>query len=180
MRYYVHSAGTTFGPADLPTLRQWYLEGRITAATLISDEQGRQHAASSLIPDLQSQAGPAPFGTQTGMPGQPLPPQAGMYSPSNPYWSNPYGSHQQVSGWASAAVIASFACSGLGILCMCTPIGGILGIILGWIGMAQGSPIGKTAVWVGAASIAICLIVMFVGRGILSSMPSPGIIGVSA
>ena len=49
MQYFVIGPdGQKFGPADINTLTQWAAEGRLTPATMLEDEFGKQMPASEL------------------------------------------------------------------------------------------------------------------------------------
>ncbi len=61
MRYFVIAEnGELYGPADLETLNQWILEGRIVPTSMIQEELGGARFAASLLEGLQFSTSPVP------------------------------------------------------------------------------------------------------------------------
>ena len=53
MRYFVIGAnGELFGPADIATLNQWILEGRLGPTSMIQEELGGARFAASMLKEL--------------------------------------------------------------------------------------------------------------------------------
>lgn len=85
MLYYVQGTdGKFYGPADLPTLNQWAVEGRILADTVLVDQTTNKQTPARNVPGLQHhfQLAPPPPGgpPQPSQPGpQPGQPQGQQY-----------------------------------------------------------------------------------------------------
>ena len=83
MNYFVILNGQQYGPADIPTLNQWIVDGRVTPETTLKEETSGTESPASGVPGLvfapSAPAGPmeAPPGTQmttsTGGPQQATP-----------------------------------------------------------------------------------------------------------
>jgi hypothetical protein len=132
-------AGALYGPANVPTLRQWVGEGRITANMHIAPQGTQQFILAGEMFDLADAFAPGP---QQSAPG------ALAHTQQNPYGQNPYDQAQYPQQnpnyqtpyqqpWQSKS-------SGLAIAALCFGIGGfacgifsIVGIILGHMARGQ-------------------------------------------
>jgi hypothetical protein len=53
LRYFVHAPdGQQYGPADIPTINQWIVEGRVVPTTLLQPEGSTMRAAASTLDGL--------------------------------------------------------------------------------------------------------------------------------
>jgi hypothetical protein len=112
--YVVMSDGRKFGPADIATLNQWIVEGRVNRDTMLENADNEQQARARDVmglkfvaqapdlggtdPALRAQDPLRPAGQPVQIPGQPTPYVAGApedtsSTPSAP--SNPYGNPPQ-------------------------------------------------------------------------------------
>lgn len=87
MYYVIGDGGAKFGPADVPTLKQWVTEGRVLPTTMLEDAVTGLVSAASENPELFPPAGAAT--TSVPGPGQPLDPPSTTTSGTT---SSPYGS----------------------------------------------------------------------------------------
>ena len=119
--YVVMSDGRKFGPADIATLNQWIVEGRVNRDTMLENADNEQQARARDVmglkfvaqgPDLggtdqalKAQDPLRPAGQPVQIPGQPTPyvagaPEHSSSTPSAPSQSapmNPYGNPPQPS-----------------------------------------------------------------------------------
>lgn len=129
MRHFVHgNDGNKYGPADLATLQQWKVEGRLTPETMLEPEVGGAAFPARDVPGLF--VAPAP--------------QPGPYEPGGPqYASYPYVPPQPqnvqnfaIAGWILAVVS----------LCVCWPILGPLSIYFAYKANSGGYQYGKALI----------------------------------
>jgi hypothetical protein len=127
MQYYVIGPdGNRYGPADVPTLRQWVLERRILPQSLLEDVRtGQRMPATAVLGPLE-------------MPGQPMP---GAY-PEQPtaYQGSPYARPAYDNGANELTYAIVFLV--LGFVC-CPFIFCPLGVWKANQAMAKGNPSAK-------------------------------------
>ena len=89
-RYFVQSpGGQRFGPADLPTLREWVAQGRIITATALVSETTREPMPAAVRAELFGEsAAPPPVIAPTPMPPAVAPTPPAFLPPPAPRKSN--------------------------------------------------------------------------------------------
>ncbi len=149
MNYFVvdQTSGQKYGPADLATLNQWVVEGRVTPTTMLEDAATGQQVLASSVPGLS-----------LGVPPTAAPPPAAA-PVANPY---PRQFEQApglpVSSEQSGLITASYILSAVG-LCVC-PIafsGGAIACAV--IAKNRGDQRGQTAMIVGIVSLVAGIII---------------------
>jgi hypothetical protein len=108
MRYFVIGPdGKSYGPAEIPMLRQWVTEGRVTATTQLEVEGTGQRVWASSIPEL-GLAAAAAAPAAPAAPGVPVAPgytpAAPGYAPAAPGAYAPMG-QDNTSGQGSLAIV---------------------------------------------------------------------------
>jgi hypothetical protein len=159
--------GTAYGPADMPTLRQWAAEGRILPDSLIRDAATGQTQLASSIPGLIGGPG---YGTAPYPPQQPNYMQPGGGSGYANY-PRPYGMNTGANpGDVQAAwilggigVAMAFCCSLLGLVC------GIVGLVLAKRAAANGNQNAagpQVLCWVAIGLSVVLTALTFIGRAV--------------
>ena len=127
MQYFVVAPdGTSYGPADMPTLQQWAAEGRILPDSMIRNASTGQSQLASSIPGLIP--GPA-YGTQTysqsPIPNYMQQPGPGLSNYPRGY-ANQGRSGDVQTGWILGVVgiVMALCCSLVGLIC------GIIGVVI--------------------------------------------------
>ncbi len=160
MNYFVvdQTSGQKYGPADLATLNQWVVEGRVTPTTMLEDAATGQQVLASSVPGLS-----------LGVPPSTAPPPAAAQV-ANPY---PRQFEQApglpVSSEQSGLIIASYILSAVG-LCFC-PIafsGGAIACAV--VAKNRGDQRGQTAMIVGIASLVLGIVIgaMLAASGVMN------------
>jgi hypothetical protein len=136
LRYFVIAPdGSKFGPADIPTLREWVAQGRIAPDTMLEEEASRQRVAARFVAGLG-------FGAE--MPGYIQP--AGRRGRRE-------GRPPDTGNWD---LMWSYICSALSIICCGLFIIG--GFVYANRAKAKGNP-GATAAFIFAVFFLILWIV---------------------
>jgi hypothetical protein len=163
MYYVLGDGGAKFGPADVTTLKQWVIEGRVLPTTMLEDAVTGTVTAASAINDLYpgGQGAPGPMdmppSTSTPPPGMAPGPVA---EPANPYGtptggqigtgyqappgsSSPYvrpggGSTPDTSGSTMNTLSIVFGAISL-VTCCCSIFGGVVGLGLAVASFITGS-----------------------------------------
>lgn len=158
MQYYViGNDGNKYGPADVPTLKGWIAENRLSPDSMLEDfNTGQRIPASQVAGLFDSQGAP----TMTAQPG--AAPTGNMYeNPPQPiqgYYQRPgVGSADAQSDFTKALVFSI-----LGMIC-CPIIFGVLGIVYANKAKEKGHPSGQ-AIFIFSI-VAICI---GIGVGVLS------------
>ena len=113
MRYFVVGVdGELYGPADIPTLNQWILEGRLMPTSMLREELGGAQFVASRLPELNFPAGPHTANY----------PRQGGYMADN-------GAQELKTAWILG--IIGFLCCAI-----CSPIG----IVFGFQARKKGNP----------------------------------------
>jgi hypothetical protein len=117
--------GTSYGPADMPTLQQWAAEGRILPDSMIRDGTTGQTLLASTIPGLIPGQGYA----RQGHPQQPVP---NYMQGGQPYanYPSPYGMNR---GANPGDVQAAWILGGIGlVMIFCC---GLISIVCAIVGL---------------------------------------------
>jgi hypothetical protein len=129
VRYYVVSQdGQKYGPADIPTLNGWIVEGRLLPTNLLEDETSGQRVPASSIAELNFPA------TQ---PSQPSPGFAG----GQPYQQT-YARPMMGGDDGSTDIRNAWICGVAGLVCCC--LIDFLGFSYANKAEAKGNPGAKT------------------------------------
>jgi hypothetical protein len=201
MQYYVIGPdGNRYGPADVPTLKLWVSENRLTPQTMLEDVSTAQRmpasAVDGLFPPLQfqQQMGPAPgsipyqenpYGQQPGSsyPGQPAPgqPTAAQYPVQSEMFGSQY-EHPPVPGQyprqgmyyddSSTDLTWSFVLLCLGVfICFLSPITCSFGIVQANKAIAKGNRSGQVAKIMNIVVLCLgCLVDLFYLIMIIAAM----------
>ena len=138
MRYFVLGEdGQTYGPADLATLNQWVLEGRIVPTTLLQPEGTQRRMAASTVPGLVFQ-------------------QGHTYNSYTPQIAD--GGQSEIKA-AWIALVLSFVCCGC-INHVGTVASGF-SIFLGYLGFKKGNSSALIIMILGSLSLAFHLYITF-------------------
>jgi hypothetical protein len=162
MQYYVIGPdGAKYGPGDVPTLKQWAADNRLSPQTILEDINTGQRMAAYQVPgifDVPVQAATAQPGTMGPAPG----PEQHLYQ--NPPNMAPgyYPRQQQAGDGGQTLIIVSWICSAVGLLC-CPIILCLAGIICAIIAGTQGSK-----KWIPPLIFGICMMVTGIVIGVLS------------
>lgn len=147
MQYYVIGPdGNKYGPADVPTLKQWVAENRLQPDSMLEDFGSGQRVTAASVPGLFEDLAPAP---PVGMR-----PEQSMYQ--NP--PQPMASYQRSGDDGSRELTKSFIYLALAFFC-CFPIFSPLGIVQANAALAKGNP---------SAGIARTLHFVVLGLGVVS------------
>jgi len=179
MKYYViWSDGQKFGPADVDTLNQWIIEGRVTPETELESVATMARLSASSVPglvfaqaapsgpDLQvptddlvqtttADPGPSTFSSPYGVqetPSENQPANSPYQYPPDPT-GNPYPRSDGGSQNGQTEAIISIVCSVLGLCCCC--LFPIAGLVLGYMSKNKGNQLGNTAVIIGWICVAL-------------------------
>ena len=126
MQYYVIGPdGNRYGPGDVPTLRQWVLENRLTPHTMLEHFETGQRIPAASLPELFP-ANPQSPGYEQAM----APAQYPRFAPN-------YDNGSKELTW-------SFIWTGLGYLC-CPIICPALGYYYANLALAKGNPSAQGA-----------------------------------
>ena len=165
MNYFVvdQNSGQKYGPADVTTLNQWIVEGRVTPSTMLEDATTGQQMLASTVPGLSLGTPPSSAPQQTFSP----PPTAPVANPYPRQFEQAPG--LPASGQESGLITASYILSVIG-LCFC-PIafsGGAIACAV--VAKNRGDQRGQTAMIVGIASLVIGMAVgaMLAASGVMS------------
>ena len=119
--------GNIYGPADIPTLRQWIKEGRILGTMQIAPEGTEAWQPTATYPGLAD---------LFAQPASPAAPANQGYGQPNPYSGQPrYVPITPTTTSTNGMAIASLVCSLVGCSVCC--LGYILGIIFGMMAKKQ-------------------------------------------
>jgi hypothetical protein len=137
MQYYVIGPdGNKYGPADVPTLKQWVAENRLGQQSMLEDFSSGQRLQAGQVPGL---FGDAPTAAPTmGAPGPAMGAPTG--APYQPQYATPgnYPREMNDPNAGKTMIILSWVFSGIGVLC-CPIIFSTLGIIFAVIAKTQGA-----------------------------------------
>jgi hypothetical protein len=139
--------GTSYGPADLPTLQQWANEGRVLADSQLRSVATGQTVLASNLPGLVVGSGiqstaPGPYG----------------YGPSGPYGQGSgYYPRPGLMDDGSKEFTTGLVMGILSLVCC-----GILGLVFGIIGVVY----SKRALQKGHRQATTALILSYVGIGL--------------
>jgi hypothetical protein len=98
LRYFVIAPdGSKYGPADIPTLRSWVAQGRISPDTILEEEASRQRVQARLVAGLFVAEGPS--------------------APGYPRGARPVETGKGAANDGGIDVFLSYACSAMSILC---------------------------------------------------------------
>lgn len=140
MQYYVIGPdGAKYGPGDVPTLKQWAADNRLTPQTILEDVATGQRVAAYQVqgifePQPQTVTAAPPPGTMGPAPG----PEQHLYQ-NAPNMAPPgYYPRQDTGDGGKTLITVSWICSAVGILC-CPIVLCLAGIICAIIAATQGS-----------------------------------------
>jgi hypothetical protein len=182
MQYYVIGPdGSKYGPADVPTLKQWAAENRLNPDAMLEDFNTGQRVAASQVPGIFEAGAPgapvpsAPTTTtaQREQMSQQLP--SGSSGPSlydSPVGNMPPGYYQrQGLDGGSKELTLSYVFSAIGFIC-CPIIFSVLGIVYAGKAGEKGNPSAGGARTLGIISLVVGIII-----GVVSTMMRLGTLG---
>ena len=170
MQYYVIGPdGNKYGPADVPTLKQWIAENRLTPQSMVEDFNSGQRMPASSVPGL-FEAGQTATATPTPGPSMgAASPYSQVPTPGGPGYYNPQGSYD--NGQSELTLAWVFSVIGV-VLCGCGWIFGPLGIWKANEAAAKGNPnaqgpkiLGIVATVIGVLLVVARIILIFVAIG---------------
>ena len=133
MQYFVIGPdGAKYGPADIPTLKQWAADNRVAPQTTLEDSATGQRLAAGQVQGIfegPHYAQPAP-----GMPSMNPAQQQNLYQNPQAYYPR-----QQVGDGGKMWITLSWVFSSIGFLC-CPIIFSTCGIVFAFVGGSQGHP----------------------------------------
>jgi hypothetical protein len=177
MQYYVIGPdGSKYGPADIPTLKQWAAENRLNPDAVLEDFNTGQRTTAAQVQGIFEAGAPgAPIPTTTattdaqrGQMAQQLP--SGSAGPSlydSPTGNMAPGYYQRDNKDGDAGkvwIILSWVMSAIGIIGCCTYIFSPLGIIFAFVGGAQGYTKSMPAKIFSIVSLVVGMIILILTR----------------
>ncbi len=173
MQYYVIGPdGSKYGPADIPTLKQWAAENRLDPDAILEDFNTGQRTAAAQVQGIFETGAPgSPIPTTTatteaqrGQMSQQLP--SGAAGPSlydSPVGNMPPGYYTRgTADDGSKEITLSYVFSAIGFVC-CPVIFSVLGIVYAGKAEAKGNLSAK-----GAKTLGIISLVVGIGIGVVS------------
>lgn len=175
--------GNIYGPADLPTLRQWIKEGRILGTMEIAPEGSETWRPTATYPGLADLFTPAtPQAGPASTAGYSTPAGAG-YGQAGSYGHQPqYATTPPTNGMATASFVCSLVgCGSLLGVCCCLgwalTVGSVLGIIFGKIaqnqirasnGQQTGEGLAKAGIIIGIVVLIIMVLYVLAYGGFMA------------
>ena len=144
MRYFViGDDGQKYGPADVPTLKQWITDGRLLATTIVENEATGERMSAQAVPGLNFPiAAPPQSSGPVGNYGAPAPmgsPAPTGYVPPASAYPRPSSSDNGAKDLQQAWIFCV-----LGLLC-CPIIFNTMGFLAAKRAEEKGNPGGATA-----------------------------------
>lgn len=165
MQYYVIGPdGNKYGPADVPTLKQWVAENRLNQGSMLEDFNTGQRVTAGQVPglfDVATAAAPGPNMGPAVAPGPyaQAPMQGTVYTPG------PGGAVSSDNG--KTWIIVSWICSAVGLTGCCFYIFSILGIVFAFVGGAKGATNSMAPKIFGFVSLVVGIAISIATRAAL-------------
>lgn len=152
VRYFVIAHdGQKYGPADIPTLNQWIVEGRLLPTQMLQDEASGGQIVASAVPGLNFPLNGSPYAPPTGgtIGGSPN----SNYNQGQPYQQAYVRPNAYMGDDGSNDMRTAWICAVMALLCC--PLVGIAGAVAANKAQQKGHPQGQLALILNILALVI-------------------------